>query len=291
MADGGEKYKSLLKNHILPVFGSFRLCDIGTEDIQAFLNLKQEGGLSWWTRNDLKGVISGVFTKATDWGYWTEKNPALRTSLGPQKNKRKKYGLTDDQIVALINALPPVVQLMVATDVSTGMRVSELCGLKWGSIDLSRGTVRVQETFFRGKEGETKTEKSHRTLALGILTPVFAATRPANARPDDYVFQLFGKPLDDRDLLRRFVRPTAQELGLYFEGFGWRTFRRLHVTAIQNGSDAVNVFEAMAQAGHTRPETTMRYTLSQSGRREKAVLRLQEKWIPANWAGIVRGWL
>ncbi|HXS94986.1 MAG TPA: hypothetical protein VN736_10300 [Candidatus Limnocylindrales bacterium] len=110
--------------------------------------------------------------------------------------------------------------------------------------------------------------------------------RPVDAQPDDYVFQVERKPLDDRDVLRRFIRPVAQELGLYFKGFGWRTFRRLHVTAIQDGSEAVNVFEAMAQAGHTRPETTMRYTLLQSDRRDSAVLRLQEKWIPAKCAGM-----
>jgi hypothetical protein len=65
-----EKYRSLLKNHILPEFESLSLCDIGAELVQGFLNSKKEQGLSWWTRNDLKGIVSGVFTKASDWGYW-----------------------------------------------------------------------------------------------------------------------------------------------------------------------------------------------------------------------------
>jgi integrase len=288
LADRGEKYGSLLKNHILPAFTRNRMCDLTTEEVQAFLNQKQEEGLSWWTRNDLKGAISGVYTKAIEWGYWSGKNPALHTSLGPKKTKRKKYGLTDDQIVSLINALPPVIQLMVATDVSTGMRISELSGLRWGSVDLERGVITVQETFFRGEEGETKTEESHRKLSLGMLSPSFAKIRPAGARPDAYVFLIDGKPIDDRDALRRYIRPVAEELGLYFEGFGWRTFRRLNITAMQEGPDAVNVFEAMAQAGHTRPETTMRYTLLQSARRNHAVIGIQDRWLPKNCAGIVR---
>ena len=53
---------------------------------------------------------------------------------------------------------------------------------------------------------------------------------------------------------------------LYFPGFGRRTFRRLNITGMQNGPDGVNVFEAMRQAGRTKPETTMKYTLLQSER-------------------------
>ncbi len=52
--------------------------------------LRSLAPLAWWTRNDLRGCLSGVFTKATDLGYWTDENPVLRTSLGPQKTKRKK---------------------------------------------------------------------------------------------------------------------------------------------------------------------------------------------------------
>jgi hypothetical protein len=75
------------------------------------------------------------------------------------------------------------------------------------------------------------------------------------AEPEDYVFQIEGRPIDDRSVLRRYPRPTAKRLGLFFPGFGWRTFRRLNITALQQGPEAVNVFEAMAQAGHTEPET------------------------------------
>jgi hypothetical protein len=92
----------------------------------------------------------------------------------------------------------------------------------------------------------------------------------------------------DLDLLRRCIRPVAKELGLYFEGFGWRTFRRLHLTAIQDGAEAVNVFEAMAPAGHTRPETTMKYMLLEPGRRQSALLPVQDRWIPGDFAGVLR---
>ena len=280
----GNKYTSILKNHIVPAFGQYRLCDVRTEDVQEFLNDKAAAGLSWWTRNDLKGVLSGLFTKATDWGYWSGKNPTLRTTLGPKRTLRKKYGLTDEQIVRLINALPEPVRLMVATAVSTAIRVSELAGVKWGSIDLENGVMYVQETYFRGHVGETKTEESHRSLGLGVLTSLFREAKPANAGPDDYVFLIDGKPADDRAVLRQFIRPVAKQQGIYFKGFGWRTFRRMNLTALQ-APGGVNVFEAMAQAGHTKPETTMGYMLLDVSRREKAVLDIQQRWLPESMCG------
>ena len=283
-----KKYESLLRNHIVPAVGDFRLCDLGAADVQDFLNRKKTENLSWWTRNDLKGIISGVFTKAVEWGYWNGKNPTEGTSLGPRSTKRKKYGWSDEQIVQYIAELPQVIQLMIATLVTTGMRESELAGLKWGSVDLERGVIRVQETYYRGECGETKTEESQRELWLGALRETFAAQKPTDAGSNDYVFTLNGAPIDDRAVLRRYLRPAAQRLGLYFSGFGWRTFRRLNITGLQHGPNAVNVFEAMAQAGHTKPETTMKYTLLQSAGRQKAISDMQRRWLPTNCAGIVR---
>ena len=52
-----KKHHSMLDIHILPALGQLRLCDIGTEGLQAFINTKEREGLAWWTRNDLKGFF------------------------------------------------------------------------------------------------------------------------------------------------------------------------------------------------------------------------------------------
>lgn len=283
-----RKYESLLKNHILPAFGSKRLCDVTTEDVQAFLNGKQES-LSWWSRNDLKGILQGIYTKAADWGYWHRKNPVLRTSLGKMRLKRWKFCPTDEQVCDLINELPCPVSVAVALTVSTGMRASEVCGLRWENVDFNSGWIHVCETFYRGEAGTGKTEKSDRSVHMGRMKQDLLGIRPMGAQPADYVFQIGGRPMDDRYILRRYIKPAAKRLGLCTEsGFGWRTFRRLNITAIQEGADGVNVFEAMAQAGHTKPETTMKYVLLSSSNRERAVLRVQDRLIPRGNAGIMR---
>jgi hypothetical protein len=67
------------------------------------------------------------------------------------------------------------------------------------------------------------------------------------------------EPLDDHSILRGVIRPAARRLGLYFEGFGWHSFRRQNITLLQE--EGATAFEAMAQAGHSRPLMTGEYTI------------------------------
>jgi len=57
----------------------------------------------------------------------------------------------------------------------------------------------------------------------------------------------------------------------------------MNLTALQ-APGGVNVFEAMAQAGHT-PETTMGYMLLDVSRCEKTVLGIQQRWLPESMCG------
>ena len=270
-----QKYLSLLDNHIVPAFGKLRLCDIGTQLIQALINAKADEGLSWWTRKDIKGIISGIFTKAEDWGYWHDRNPARRVSLGRKRPKRQKRILTDDQMRQLLAAVPLYVRLMIELAVSTSMRISEILGLKWRCVDLERGLVDVEERYYRGDTDEPKSERSRRSLPLGYLTETLRRRKPSNASPDDYVFHKDGEPLDDRAILRDYIRPAAQQLGFYFEGFGWHSFRRQNLTLIQE--EGATAFEAQAQGGHSRPTMTSEYTIVGLEGREQAVRRVQER--------------
>jgi integrase len=276
LAPGGKsKQLSLLKNHVLPAFGEMRICDVGTQEIQAFLNSKMSDGLSWWTRHDLRGVISNVFSKATDWGYWNERNPAQRVRLGRKNRKWPKRILTDEQIRSLLWELEPQASLMVLTAVSTGMRISEILALKWRSADLDRGLIFVEERRYRGDTDVPKSERSRRVLPLGRLDAALRKHRPLTWKLDDYVFQRNGEPLDDRDLLRQQIRPAAERLGFYFTGFGWHSFRRQNLTLIQE--EGATAIEAQAQAGHSRPVMTSEYTVVGLDRREAAVRRVQER--------------
>jgi len=276
LAPGGrEQQHCLLKNHILPALGAQRLCDAGTLEVQAFLNAKATAGFAWWTRRAMKAVLSSMFTKAMDWNYWDRRNPVTRVRIGRKQVKYEKRIPTDEELRRLLERLPGLVRLIVETAVSTGMRISEILGLKWRSVDLVRGVVHVEERYYRGDTGKPKSERGQRTLPLGELVEAYWKLKPAQASSDSYVFEERGHPLDDRELLQKVVRPIAEELGMYFPGFGWHTFRRMHLTLVQE--EGATTFEAMAQAGHSRPSMTRAYTIIGLDRRERAVRQLQRR--------------
>jgi len=174
-----------------------------------------------------------------------------------------------------MDAVPVNIRLMIATAVTTGMRVSEIIALKWKHVDFDRGLVRVEERYYRSDTDEPKTEGSKRELPLGSLADVLRRHRPSDCHEDNYVFSASGEPMDDRAILRNVIRPSAKRLGICFEGFGWHSFRRQNLTLLQE--EGATTFEAMAQAGHTRPAMTSEYNLVNLDRRIDAVLRVQDR--------------
>lgn len=92
-----------------------------------------------------------------------------------------------------------------------------------------------------------KANARKRILALGMLAGKYRAQQPRTPNPDRYVFEKDNRPLDDRAILRKVIRPAAKRLGFYFEGLGWHSFRRQNITVMQE--EGATAFEAMAQAG------------------------------------------
>jgi integrase len=283
-----RKYTSLFDTHLLPAFGSLRLCDLTTQRLQTFLTDKRKDGLSWWSRSDLRNLLSGLFTCAVGWKYWFKPNPVVGTEIGEKEWKWNNRSLTDDEVKKVIEALAPgsQVRLIVEMLVVTGMRTSEIFGLKWKYVDLDRGVIEVRERNYRGEQGSPKTRSSRRDLPVGVLIEQYKALKPVEVPPDAFVFHEEGQPLDERSVLRYQLRPVAKALQLYFDGFRWHTFRRTHLTALSE--EGATAFETRDQAGHAKVETTMLYVKPSLVRRGAAVERVTGRLLPADCAGIVR---
>jgi integrase len=136
-----SRYRTQIERHILPAFGELKMCEIDSLKVSEWLAAKAEAGLSWWTRIDLKGVLSAIFTAAKQWNMWEKDNPSKGVRIGEKKLVRKKPLLTVEQLRAILLALQPSERFLVQIIFGLGLRVSEVLGLFWCELDLEAETV------------------------------------------------------------------------------------------------------------------------------------------------------
>lgn len=282
------RYEGQIRLHILPVFGEKKLCDIDRQMVEAWLASKDK--LSWWSRQGLKGMLSAIFAAAIEWKLWTGDNPVVGVRIGRKKEVREKRLLTAEPLQAILAAVSDDTRFMILIALVAGLRISEVCGLQWRDIDFEAGTLTVQRRWYRGDLDEPKTEAAKRTRQIGPLAVEFRRKFGAGARgasdcetrglggQHQFIFQLDGVPVDERDILRYELRPILKRLKLYYPGFGWHAFRRQNVTWRQTVGGA-NPFEAQKAAGHTKLDMTMLYSLTDAERERGQVEAIMNKLI------------
>lgn len=276
------KYLSHLKNHIRPAFGSMVMAQVTTREIDAFLTIKAKAGLSSATRTDLRNLLCGIFTRASKWGYWKEKNPALDAVVGRHRPVREQRKLTIAQTQKLLEALPLEVRLICEIALYCTLRVSEVLGLQWRHIDFAKGLILVRQRFYRGDLDVLKSQKAIRDVPMGDLAGDLAAKFPGVDRLNEFVFSVPThvrekrprQSRDDRDINQHFLRKAAVAQGIYWEGFGFHSFRREAVT--EHGQN-MNSQQVQNMAGHAKADMSQHYTLADRDVQERAVLLLQGK--------------
>ena len=126
-------YSDTAKYYVLPEFGGLTLSDIGPRFVQAFANkFAQE-----YSRSFLKGLratLNCLFNTAVTWRYLKE-NPAKGLRLPPGKAVVQATVLTPAQIALLVKNLLSPYREMCLLAATTGLRPSELWGLRWQDVD------------------------------------------------------------------------------------------------------------------------------------------------------------
>jgi len=257
-----KRYRQTLNTHLLPAFGIFRLCDIGTVDLQRFVLQKLESGLGWESANHFRNLMSKAFEMARMWNFYSGSNPASGVSLPEKKPVREKLALQATDVLQLLTLLKEPVRTMVLLGILTGMRIGEILGLRRRDVDFSSGQIRIEQACYRGLLGSPKTKGSRRTLPLSrALVPslIRIYEHAARSGEDDLVFQTRnGTPLNDTNLLHHHLKPAGWKIGM--PSLSWHTLRRTHATLLQAAGASLR--DTQAQLGHSRMSTTLEvYTL------------------------------
>jgi integrase len=272
-----DKYLLHLEQRIVPQWGNRRLCEINPDEVQQWLFETCE---SWHMMNDLRGIMSGIYTKAEEWGYWPEgrRNPMSRVKIGEKWSVRPERILTEEETVRVLARLSDPNLLIIETAIATGARISEILGLTWRHVELQTGIIRIVQRNWRGDIDDPKSKTSKRPLTLGYLVDRFRVKATVdNAQPDNWVFVRTdgsGLPLWDSGVRQALKRAATAE-GCDFPGLGPHSFRRANITWRQEvGGSSI---EASKIAGHSTVRMTEEYTKIQLSRQEELTRRIQER--------------
>ncbi len=272
-----DKYLIHLEQRIVPQWGDRRLREINPDEVQQWLFETCE---SWHMMNDLRGILSGIYTKAEEWGYWPEgrRNPISRVKIGEKWSVRPERILTEEETVRVLARLGDPNRLVLETAIGTGARISEILGLKWCHVDLRTGVFRIVQRNWRGDIDDPKSKTSKRPLTLGYLIDRYRAKAAAeSAQPEQFVFTRTdgsGLPLWDSGVRQALKRAATAE-GCDFPGLGPHSFRRANITWRQE--EGASSIEASKIAGHSTVRMTEEYTKIQLNRQEELTRRIQER--------------
>ncbi|MEP6539520.1 MAG: tyrosine-type recombinase/integrase [Bryobacteraceae bacterium] len=271
------KYLMHLEQRIVPQWGDKRLIEIRPDEVQQWLFGSCE---SWHMMNDLRGIMSGIYTKAEEWGYWPEgrRNPISRVKIGEKWSVRPERILTPEQTMRVLARLSDPTLLVIETTIATGVRISEILGLTWRNVDLENGVIHIVQRNWRGDIDDPKSKTSKRPLTLGYLVDRYRIKAlAANAKPDNWVFVRTdgsGLPLWDSGVRQALKRAAAAE-GCDFPGLGPHSFRRANITWRQEvGGSSI---EASKIAGHSTVRMTEEYTKIQLTRQDQLTRLIQER--------------
>ena len=210
-----NNYAAIADKWIDPLLGGKKLCNIGREDIQSFINRLSEQDLSAGTVRNIYHVFYAAMKKAVEYEY-IYVNPCEGIRLPKMKKKEARLLTLQEQKMLEQAVLDDRNGFAILLAIYTGLRVGEICALTWSDVDLENGVIYVSRTIRRiqcsAPEAETKTilvtgsvksSRSERAIPLPAnILQLFKEYK--NTSSDEYVFIYNGHPLEPRILQYRF---------------------------------------------------------------------------------------
>lgn len=156
-----SKYRNICQRHIIPALGGYNAALISEIQIEDFLAQKLDNeGLSPKTVGGILCVLKQIFTHIEGSGVRVSCN---FSNISIRQNRRKMRVLTYDEQKKLVDFLVQdmdYIKLGVYLSLFTGIRIGELCALKWKSIQLKERLMHIDKTMQRiqvfGEEKKTE---------------------------------------------------------------------------------------------------------------------------------------
>jgi len=143
-----KTYRGYIRKWIKPRWGSRYLDEVKAVDVEAWLRRLP---IARSSRAKIRSILSILFNHACRYELF-DRNPMRFVRQGAKRRSAPNV-LTATEIKALVDHLPLRERTLVLLAAATGLRQSELFGLKWRDVDFKRGELSVIRSIVFGVVG------------------------------------------------------------------------------------------------------------------------------------------
>lgn len=287
-----QNCESMQRVHLAGPLARKPLARVTVSDVEALAERMLASGLRPKTVRNVLSFLHSVMEHGLDRG-WVNENP-VRRAVRPRRRRAGDAApdlqfLTVAELEAVIRAIPdeavrpepaptrrgrsgpappppadllgPVLRVIILTAAMTGIRQSELLGLRWRDIDWEAQRIRVRNAYVRGEySAEGKSDLSTRRsvpMADRLAREIDRWSRRSfHAGPDDLVFAhpSTGRP-DDRSKVTKRFKAACVDAGV--RPIRFHDLRHTFATRLAASGESLRTIQEFL--GHADAKTTQIY--------------------------------
>ena len=266
-------YTCAVHQYLMKMFGDAELDGIDEDVVQAWIGEMAASGLAYRTCKDRVVALKNALRFAEKKGF---RKAGIRMDVVfprrfTDEDERRGLALTQDTCDAIVKAVDKELEcpswyntnvnnrVGVVISLFTGLRIGEVCGLKWEDIDLDEGVVRVrrtvQSTYVYSQDGtgrskvsvgspKSRTSRRDVPICAPLRARLDRLDRPADGTA--YFLTCTQSPTVPRTL-RSSVELFLERHGI--EKFNFHRLRHTFATrCIEAGIDAKTTSELLGHA-------------------------------------------
>jgi integrase len=279
-----KDYNDIVRVHLKKRLGDTRLRDFRTVHGQRLL--RDITGVGHTSLLRIKSLLSGVFKHAKREGFLDGENP-MRDVSAPGRSAKFKgpaYTISDiENHLTAVGRKDKKASTVIMTAAFTGMRESEIRGLRWADYDGH--SLVVRRSIWRTIVNQPKTQSSEASVpVLPLLQKALNDHRArVNGRDDQYIFagERRGTPLNLANLARRVIVPAladySNEIQQHVEWKGWHAYRRGLATNLRSAGVDAKVAQAILR--HSSVALTLNIYTQVPDKDARQALQKIEDWL------------
>ncbi|SDB24745.1 Site-specific recombinase XerD [Ruminococcaceae bacterium FB2012] len=273
-------YRMKVEKHIIPSFGGILCHELTSRSANIFVQNKLKSGLSPRYVSDIVVLLKSLFKYAKRTYRIQSPLEGIVLPKPARSGVRLLTAQEQERLKLYIGMNSSIISLGVVLANGMGLRIGEVCGLKWSDIDFEKRILTVRRTVQRVAvhDGINKTvvmimpPKSETSVRdIPIPEGVFAMLSKYETSADNYVLSGCDSPIEPRKMQYHFAKILKNA---NLPSVRFHSLRHAFASkAVEVGFDIKTLSEIL---GHSKVELTMNLYVHSSMDRKRSCMELMK---------------